>query len=140
MSPDDERLTELVLYVAQRTADASVPGPTLGEYVHHADTAALRWLGRPLTGAARVTPARLSIVRVELVRSGEARMEPPVAAAGAPCQRLVAERSPRTDVFTADELALVDAVITALLDLPGGEPEAAEPAGERAADRQVAAG
>lgn len=124
----EEKLTELVLYIAKRTLGDRAAGATkLNKYLYFADFSAVRRLGRPITGAdyqkLRFGPAprRLAPVRDHLVRAGDARLEERVDALGYAHHQLVALREPRTDLFTAEELGLVDEVIETLRECSATE-------------------
>lgn len=117
----EDKLTELVLYVAKQTMGDRAAGATkLNKYLYFADFSAVRRLGRPITGAdyqrLRFGPAprRLAPVRDRLVRTGAARLDERVDALGFRHHELIPLREPRTDLFTAEELALVDEIIEVL--------------------------
>ncbi|MDQ4068497.1 MAG: Panacea domain-containing protein [Actinomycetota bacterium] len=120
----EDKLAELILYIAEKTADDRSAGATkLNKYLYFADFAAVRRLGRPITGAEyqklRFGPAprRLAPVRDRLLRENDARLDERVDALGYTHHRLIPERDPRTDLFTPEELRLVDEVIEALREL-----------------------
>src|SRR5205807_5890727 len=99
----------------------------LNKCLYFADFAAVRRLGRPITGAAyqklRFGPApqRLAPVRDRLLRDRDARLDERVDALGYVHHELIPQREPRTDLFTADELRLVDEVIEALREMSAAE-------------------
>jgi hypothetical protein len=114
----EERLAELALYVANRTRIDPMSGATkLNQYLYFADFAAMRRLGRPITGAEYQklphgpAPRRLPPVRARLVRDGDAQQETRVDALGYVHHDLVPQREARTDLFTDEELRVVDEVI-----------------------------
>jgi uncharacterized phage-associated protein len=117
----EDKLSELVLYIAGRTAGDQAAGATkLNKYLYFAESSAVRRLGRSITGAEyqklRFGPAprRLTPVRERLIRNGDGRLDQRVDALGYVHHELVALRAPRTDLFTAEELRLVDEVIDEL--------------------------
>lgn len=125
---DEEKLTELVLYVAHRTQGDTNAGATkLNKYLYFADFAAVRRLGRPITGAEYQklahgpAPRRLPPIRARLIRSGDARLEERADALGYVHHDLVPQRAPRTSLFSAEELELVDEVIDTLRALNGAQ-------------------
>lgn len=117
----EDKLAELVLYIAKQTLGDVAAGATkLNKYLYFADFSAVRRLGRPITGAEyqrlRFGPAprRLPPVRQRLVRTSDARLEERVDALGYVHHELIPLREPRTDLFTAEELRLVDEIIETL--------------------------
>jgi len=119
----EEKLAELLLYVvAKAQGDSSAGATKLNKYLYFTDFTAVRKLGHPITGAdyQRLpfgpAPRRLRPVRDQLVRRGDARLEKRVDALGYVHHELIPLREARTDVFTAEELRLVDEVIEALRD------------------------
>jgi hypothetical protein len=127
----EDKLAELVLYVAKRTQGDRAAGATkLNKYLYFADFSAVRRLGRPITGAdyqkLRFGPAprRLTPVRERLLRGGDARLEERVDALGYVHSELIPLREPRTDLFTPEELLLVDEVIEDLRERTATEVSA----------------
>ncbi len=121
MAYSEEKLTELVLYVAAQTRGDRAAGATkLNKYLYFADFTAVRKLGHPITGAEyqklRFGPAprRMAPVRQRLVDTGAARLDKRVDALGYVHHELIPQREARTDVFTAEELRIVDDVIEEL--------------------------
>jgi len=117
----EDKLAELILYIAEQTAgDRSAGATKLNKYLYFAEFAAVRRLGRPITGAEYQklpfgpAPRRLAPVREKLLRDNDARLDERIDALGYVHHRLIPQREPRTDVFTADELRLVDEVIETL--------------------------
>jgi Protein of unknown function (DUF4065) len=118
---DEDKLTELVVYVATRTQHDQTAGATkLNKYLYFADFAAVRRLGHPITGAVYQklphgpAPRRLRPVRDELVRCGDARLEKRTDALGFVHHDLIPVREAHTELFSPDELALVNEVIATL--------------------------
>ncbi len=124
MTYDEDKLTELILYVAKRTSGDRSSGATkLNKYLYFADFAAVRTIGRPITGAEYQklphgpAPRRLPPIRKKLVANGEVRIEERADAFGYVHHVLVPLREPRVELFTPEEIDLVDGVIEALRDL-----------------------
>lgn len=121
---DEEKLAELVLYVAQKILGDRTAGATkLNKYLYFADFSAVRKLGHPITGAEYQrlphgpAPRRLGPVHDRLVRNGEARRERRPDALGYVHDDLIPERQARTELFAAEELEVVDEVIATLRDM-----------------------
>jgi len=120
----DEKLAELILYVAERIQGDRTAGATkLNKYLYFADFSAVRKLGHPITGAEYQrlqhgpAPRRLPPVRDRLVRNGDARRERRPDALGYVHDDLISERKPRTELFSTEELAVVDEVIETLREM-----------------------
>jgi hypothetical protein len=118
---NEEKLTELILYIANRTKDDPTAGATkLNKYLYFADFAAMRKLGHPITAAdyqkleRGPAPRRLRPIRAKLLESGAARLEERSDAFGYVRHCLIPLRPARTELFTSDELALVDGVVDRL--------------------------
>ena len=128
MHESDERLRELILYIARQTADDHAAGATkLNKYLYFSDMAAMRRLGRPITGAEYQklqygpAPRRLPVVRAQLVEEGAARLERRTDAFGHDHHRLIANRAPKDGLFSDEELRLVDEVLEELRHLSASE-------------------
>lgn len=128
MRGSDERLGELILYIAQRTLGDRAAGATkLNKYLYFSDMAAMRLLGRPLTGTEYrklqfgPAPVRLLAVRTQLMSDGAARMEQRTDAFGRVHHELLANRPPKDGLFSEEELRLVDDVIDELRGLTAAE-------------------
>jgi uncharacterized phage-associated protein len=124
----EDKLAELILYIARRTAgDRSAGATKLNKYLYFADFAAVRRLGRPITGTEyqklRFGPAprRLAPVRDRLIRDNDAQLHARIDALGYVHHTLVAQREPHTEIFSAEELRLVDEVIDALREMSAAE-------------------
>ena len=121
---DEERLTELLLYIAAKTADDPQGGAVkLNKYLYFADFAAMRLLGHPITGAEYQklswgpAPRRLLPVRERLVRSEAAELRRRPDVFGYVHDFLVPLREPNTSLFAAEELEVVDDIIHELRPL-----------------------
>ena len=117
----EDKLSELVLYIAQRILGDRAAGATkVNKYLYFADFSAVRRFGRPITGAEYQklpfgpAPRRMAPVRERLVRNGDVRLEERMDALGYVHHELVPLREPRTELFTEEELRLVDEVIEQL--------------------------
>ncbi len=124
MRYDEEKLAELILYVAEKIQSDRTAGATkLNKYLYFADFSAVRKLGHPITGAEYQrlrhgpAPRRLPPVRDRLVRNGEARRERRPDGLGYVHDDLIPERQPRTELFAAEELRVVDEVIETLREM-----------------------
>lgn len=124
----EDKLTELVLYIAKQTVGDRAAGATkLNKYLYFADFSAVRKLGQPITGAEyqrlRFGPAprRLTPVRQRLVRTGDARLEERVDALGYVHHELIPLREPQTDLFATEELRLVDEIVEVLRERSAAE-------------------
>ena len=113
----EDRLRELMLYVARRCADDTTFGAVkLNKILWWSDFLAFAERGEPITGVEYQSlengpaPKRLLPIRDELISNGDAEVS--VSARGQYRQdRLVPLREPNLDVFTSAQIALVDKVI-----------------------------
>jgi hypothetical protein len=119
---DEAKLTELLLYVADRLrADRAGGATKLNKVMFFADFAHVRRTGAPITGAEYQklpqgpAPRRLKPVRDNLVAAGAATLAREEFL-GYELHRLVPLRPADTTVFTAAELETVEQV---LADLDG---------------------
>ncbi len=123
---EEAKLRELILYIATET-DADPGATKLNKYLYFADFAAMRILGRPITGVEYQklpwgpAPRRLLPVRDGLVASGAATVERRADPFGYVHDHLVALRAPDMDLFTAEERTIIDGVIEALRPLTAGQ-------------------
>jgi uncharacterized phage-associated protein len=117
---DPRKFQELVVYVAEQTADDPSFGDTnLHKVLYFSDFFGYVSLGAPLTGARYQkgkygpTARPLLPARAALERKGDVRVES--RQIGDSSQRVTrAERSANRDLFTDEELELVDDVIQRL--------------------------
>lgn len=114
---DQQKFSELVLYIAWRTMDDPEFGATkMAKTLWHADSRFFAEHGRPITGARYVrqqfgpVPREYPATRRALVENGDASIAHHEIH-GLDAKRLVAHRTPDLDRFTAAEISLVDAVI-----------------------------
>lgn len=125
---DEDKLKELVLYIAARTSEDSNAGAVkLNKYLYFADFTAVRKLGHPITGAEyqRLShgpaPRRLLPVRDALVRQGDARLEKRIDGFGYGHDVLVPLREARPGSLSMAETEVVDEVIDRLHSLTATE-------------------
>lgn len=121
------RLRELILYIADRSQDDPKFGATkLNKILYFSDFVSFREHGKPITGAMYMrlengpAPTHLVPVRNEMVASGEIAMEPRRYYT---YQQIVLKplRKPNLSLFTAEDIALVDAIIQELRELDAKE-------------------
>lgn len=118
--PDDDKFRELILYASLRCQEDPYFGKTkLNKILFYADFTAYAELGQPITGqdymrlAHGPGPRRMKplldsmLVREEVEIRQEARGE-------LQQERVIPKRPPKVEVFTAQELAIVNRVIRAL--------------------------
>lgn len=115
--PDENKLGELLLLVAEQLADDRFAGAVkVNKILFFAEFAHMRLTGRPITGAPYQklhhgpAPRRLVPVRERLIETGAATLVPEVVLGHAQ-HRLRPDRPARRDLFSATELkAVADAV------------------------------
>jgi len=117
MADSDQKLKELILYVADRSVDDPHYGATkLNKILAASDFETYALLGEAVTGSAYQkleygpAPRHLKPVQRELIDEGSAQLVPRARASYVQ-QRLVALRPPNLGIFTAPQIALVDAII-----------------------------
>jgi hypothetical protein len=117
---DEEKLGELILYVAGQLLDDPTGGATkLNKVLYFAECAHIRTHGVPITGVAYQklpqgpAPRQLVPVRERLIEQGDATLEEGQYF-GRPLHRLVPHRGPRVKALSPEDLTTVDQVITAL--------------------------
>ncbi len=120
---DEDKLAELLLYVADRLRDDRTGAATkLNKVLFFAEFAHMRQYGRPITGADYQklefgpAPRRMLPLRTDLVDRGLAEIVEQHYL-GYPQQRLVPTCTIVTILLTADEIAVVDEVIADLRNL-----------------------
>ena len=124
---DETKFRELVMYISERSAaDPRFGAVKLNKILYFSDFEAYRRLGRSITGATYrklsegPAPREMLPQRGVMLDSGDIAMEHRPYFAGVQ-QRVVPQRNVRTDVFTADELAVVDEAIEALWHMTARE-------------------
>jgi hypothetical protein len=119
---DSEKFRELVLYIAEKSADDPNFGATkLNKLLAFCDFLAYGKLGKPVTGATYAKaehgpmPRQLGAIQQDLVSQRAAAVQARDYF-GYPQKRLIALRRPDLSRFTAEEIALVDQIIDELWD------------------------
>ena len=114
-------MKELVLYISQKCADDPSFGSTkLSKILYFSDFLAYAYYGRPITAFEYQklpygpAPRRLLPVCEEMIQAKELGIQEIPLRNGYVQKRAVNLRPPNLDVFTAKQIALVDAVIEAL--------------------------
>lgn len=123
MAPD-ERLRELMLYIAQKSQfDAKFGATKLNKVLFYSDFVAFQQFGKPVTGAEYMrlpngpAPRQLLPVRGDMTAKGDAVVQSIPLSNGRHQDRLVPLREPKlNEYFSAQEISLVDAVIDRLRD------------------------
>lgn len=120
---DQEKFSELLLYIAQKSADDPRFGAVkLNKILFFSDFIAYRRLGKPITGATYQrlnegpAPRQMMPTRRIMVSMRELDIELRPYFNGLQ-QRIVALRPAKLGVFSADELEIVDEVIAELWDM-----------------------
>jgi len=117
-----QRLRELIVYIAERYKDAPLYGAVkLNKTLYHSDFRAYERFGIPLTGtsyfALKQGPAPKAMVPILNSLLEEGAIEIEQRHVGNRVQkRVTAKRKAFLELFTGDELALVDEVIKELWD------------------------
>jgi uncharacterized phage-associated protein len=127
-SEDEAKFAELLLYVAGKTlADHHGGAVKLNKYLYFAEFAAVRRIGRPITGVKYQklrhgpAPRRLLPIRDALVAGGSARLERRQDAFGYEHTDLVPLREADLSRFSGDEIRIIDEIIEELLPLNGSQ-------------------
>ncbi len=117
---DEDKLKELILYIAQKcSADPDFGAVVLNKVLFFSDFLTYAGTGRPITGVEYQklphgpAPRRLLPLQRELTERGEAVLAP-ADRMGFRQKRLVALRQPDLSAFTGTEIAVVDGVIDQL--------------------------
>jgi hypothetical protein len=124
---DSKKFQELVLYVADRSVDDPHFGATkLNKILFYSDFAAYASLGSPITGADYQklehgpAPRQYKPIERDLLLEGAAALTP-VMRFTYTQQRLTALREPNLNLFSGEEIAIVDQVIGALRNANAAE-------------------
>ncbi|MGH9189869.1 MAG: Panacea domain-containing protein, partial [Acidimicrobiales bacterium] len=127
LEPDECKLAELILYVAERLLSDPKGGSTkINKVLFAAEFAHMRAYGHPITGVPYQklehgpAPQRLVPVRDQLIARGAAELVRD-RYLGYPLDRLVPRRPVAMETFTETELALVDEAVDALRDKTAAE-------------------
>ena len=117
---DEDKLAELMLYIADELLDDAPGGATkINKVLFFAEFSHIRAHGVPITGVAYQklengpAPRRLVPVRDRLIDQGAAHLRVDDYF-GRPLHRLVPMRPPNMSKFSLDELRIVDQVVRAL--------------------------
>ena len=129
-SYDEYKLTELIVYVADRLSDDRAGGSTkLNKVLFFADFTHVRRHGAPITGAEYQhlphgpAPRKLVPLRKRLVESGDAELVEEEFL-GRPQHRLVMHRRADTSAFSSEEIDTIDRVLDDLAGLTGTQVSA----------------
>jgi hypothetical protein len=116
--PDDEKLRELILYIAAQCGNDPNFGATkLNKLLFFSDFYAYAYLGKPITGVEYQrlpkgpAPRRLLPIRADMEQKQELGVQHVQVSPGFLQKRPVALRDPDLSRFTAPEIALVSDVI-----------------------------
>lgn len=118
-SQDTEKLRQLILYIASRSADANKGDIFLNKVLFFSDACALQRLGEPITGARYqklpMGPALRALLplRTEMIDDGDVET---VTEGATTVTRALKE--PDLSRFTPDEIKLVDEVMDLFGSLP----------------------
>ena len=125
---DDQRFKELVLYICERSANDPKFGATkLNKTLYFGDFLAYAERGAPITGFEYQklpngpAPRRMLPIRDEMVKDGTLAIQPVRLVSGRVQERPVNLRSAQLNLFTPEQIALVDAIIEALRDATAEE-------------------
>lgn len=127
--PNEKKLVELILYIAQKSAEDPRFGITkLYKLLFHTDFLAYGEFSQPITGVEYMkleggpAPRRLRPVRDKMIRSGQLAIEKrPFYDMPLPQERFVALRNPDLSLFRPEEIALVDEIIRRYWGLGGAQ-------------------
>ena len=118
---DEEKLEELILYVAQKCSnDPAFGSVKLNKILYLSDFLAFGMWDEPVTSVEYFhlpkgpAPRRLVPIRDRLTSRGDLAVQPVRLASGKVQKRPVNLREPKLEAFTAREIALVDRVIETL--------------------------
>ena len=124
---DRQKMRELIIYISSKNKDAPEFGSTvLNKMLLHADIWAYISLGKPITGDIYVrrefgpTPKSLLPIREELENKGWLKVVDAKRFSHTQ-HRPIALRMAKKEVFTKDELEVIDFVISALQGKSGKE-------------------
>ncbi len=125
--PDERKLGELLLYIAGKLlGDPRGGAVKTNKVLFASEFAHLRTYGLPITAVEYQklkhgpAPRRLLPVRDGLIADGSAVAKRD-RYMGYPLDRLVPQREPRMDLFTPEEIKIVDEVIDSLWNKTGAE-------------------
>jgi hypothetical protein len=127
--PDEAKLKELILYVSAKCQDDTKFGAVkLNKILYMADMFAYAELGQPITGVeymkqkAGPVPRRLLPVKQDMAAAGDiVEVERPYYGMPHAQKRIVPLRKADLSVFTAAEIAHVDAILEIFQDASGAD-------------------
>lgn len=118
---DEGRFAELMLYIGSKCADDPKFGATkLNKILFYSDFLAYANLGDSITGAEYQklpfgpAPRRIKVVRRNLEQQGALVVNSIPLRDGRAQERIVPKRKPKMDLFTPEEIAVVDEVLKQL--------------------------
>jgi len=118
---DEQKLEELILYISEKCANDSTFGAVkLNKILCFSDFIFYAYHGVGITGVeyqklpAGPAPRRLLPVRDKMIRESSLALQEVPLRSGYVQKRTVNLRKPRLDLFSGEEIALVDSVIEAL--------------------------
>lgn len=121
MRSDDLRMAELILHISKKCAnDPSFGATKLNKILYFSDFLAFGHSGKAITEGEYQhldmgpAPKRLVPVRDCLIAKNELRIEPRVTSFGRKQNRTIALREPNLEVFSAEQISLVNDVIDSL--------------------------
>jgi hypothetical protein len=129
IQPNEAKLKELIVYVAAKCQDDKKFGAVkLNKILYMADMFAYAELGYPITGVeymkqkAGPVPRRLLPIKRDMEEAGDiVEVERPYYGMAHPQKRVVPLRKADLTLFTADEIAHVDAILDDCKDASGGD-------------------
>lgn len=118
---DEQKFKNLILYIAQRSEDDPNFGATkINKILFFADFDAFAKTGKPITGARYQrlpqgpAPRALLPVKKEMLADGSINEREVLRHSTYQQKRIVANKNTNMDLFTGEEIAVVDAVIARL--------------------------
>jgi hypothetical protein len=125
---DDQKFKELVLYISQQCATHLTFGATkLNKVLFYSDFLAYAYHAKPITGHEYQklingpAPRKLPILRAQMIKEGSLGIQPVRLKNGHTQQRPINLREPKLNIFTGDQIAIVDMVIAGLADATAEE-------------------
>ena len=122
-TPNNERFKELLLYVSAKCAPLPTFGATkLNKVLFYADFLAYAFIGSSITGFEYQklengpAPRGIMGIREQMEKAGDVVVKVVLISDGRKQHRVVAKRPANMQLFTKEELEIVDGVITALQD------------------------
>lgn len=119
--PDEHKLAELILYISQKCATDPTFGSTkLNKILCYSDFLFYAYHDRGITNVEYQklpngpAPRRLIPVRNELIDNGDLAIQEVILRSGETQKRTVNLRKPNLNIFTGEEIALVDRMIESM--------------------------